>query len=190
MSEHKKSLVYTKTGDKGFTSLVGGTRIIKSDLRLDAYGTIDELNSFLGLLICEIGVFEEKEQFINIQKKLFTIGSILATENKELSSKYGLQVKQEEIRSLEMMIDEIDSKLPRMKLFVLPGGSKNGALAHVCRTICRRAERQIIALNSETEIDDNLVVYINRLSDLLFVYARKLSIDENNKEIFWDTKSE
>lgn len=186
----RKSNVYTKTGDQGKTSLVGGKRVLKSDHRLDAYGTIDELNSFIGLLICEISELDERVLFTNIQKKLFTIGSMLATEDNELAIKYGCQVELADIQILEKSIDSIDSVLPRMKHFVLPGGAKSAALAHVCRTVCRRAERHIIGLIEEEEIQTNLVIYINRLSDLLFVFARKLSLAENSKEIFWNSEIE
>ncbi|MFZ4456480.1 MAG: cob(I)yrinic acid a,c-diamide adenosyltransferase [Bacteroidales bacterium] len=186
---NKKSKVYTKTGDNGYTSLVGGKRVLKSDIRLDSYGTIDELNSFLGLLIDEAGDFEEKGLFIEIQKKLFTIGSILATEDSQLAEKYGCVVDISDVKLLEDAIDEIDSKLPKMKYFVLPGGSKVGSLAHVCRTICRRSERQIITLSHESEVSEELLIYINRLSDLFFVFARKASISENNAEIFWHTRT-
>ena len=182
---NKKSRVYTKTGDKGYTSLVGGKRVLKSDIRLDSYGTIDELNSFLGLLIDEAGDFEEKELFYTIQKQLFTIGSILATENRLLAEKYGCIVEEQDVKLIENAIDAIDSKLPRQKLFVLPGGSKVGSIAHVCRTVCRRAERLIIALSHESEVSELLLIYINRLSDLFFVFARKASLSENETEIFW-----
>ncbi|MEI7676355.1 MAG: cob(I)yrinic acid a,c-diamide adenosyltransferase [Bacteroidales bacterium] len=186
----RKSNVYTKTGDKGYTSLVGGQRILKSDLRLDSYGTVDELNSFIGLLLCELGQCEEKSLLIEIQKKLFAIGSILATESKGLALKYGCQITAKDVFTIENAIDEIDSNLPPLKYFVLPGGSKSGSLAHVCRTICRRAERQIIALSTDFEIDDLLLIYVNRLSDLLFVLARKLSLSEKANEIFWNTAND
>ncbi len=187
--ERKKSNVYTKTGDKGYTSLVGGQRILKSEIRLDSYGSIDELNSFIGLLMCDLEDVSEISLFTEIQKRLFTIGSILATENKELALKYGCEITTDDISTLENAIDEIDSGLPKMRYFVLPGGTKTGALAHVCRTVCRRAERYIIALSSEAEVDENLLIYVNRLSDLLFVLARKLSIKENGGEIFWETRN-
>lgn len=187
--EAKKSRVYTKTGDKGFTSLVGGKRILKSDIRLEAYGTIDELNSYLGLLMHEAGDFEEKSLFIEIQKMLFTIGSILATETDELAKKYGCKIEESDIKMIEDAIDCIDAKLPKMKFFVLPGGSKIGSLSHICRTICRRAERQIITLSENAPIDEKLLIYINRLSDLLFVFSRKASIAENGQEFFWETSN-
>lgn len=187
--EHKKSLVYTKTGDQGYTSLVGGKRIVKSDIRLESYGTVDELNSFLGLLIHETGDCEEKPLFVEIQKMLFTIGSILASESDDLAKKYGCEVDEQSVLTLEKAIDRIDSQLPRMKYFVLPSGSKTGSLSHICRTICRRAERQIIALSNEAHVDPKLLIYINRLSDFLFVFARKASIAENGEEIFWNTSN-
>ncbi len=184
--EIKKSTVYTKTGDKGTTSLVGGTRIIKSDDRLEAYGSIDELNSFIGLLNCHIENKEVKDLLIFIQNKLFTIGSILATENEETALKYGCKINTDDIITLENEIDKIDSQLPKMRFFIIPGGNQSCALAHVCRTVCRRAERRIITLNSQNPIDDNLMMFINRLSDFLFVLSRKLTLEQNQSESFWN----
>jgi cob(I)alamin adenosyltransferase len=182
----KKSKVYTRTGDKGTTSLVGGSRIMKSDLRLECYGTIDELNSFLGLLICHIDDFNQKELLLFVQNKLFTLGSILATEDEETARKYGCRVNEEDILRLENMIDEYDNQLPKMKYFVLPGGTLSASYAHIARTVCRRAERRIVELASQAVVPDNLVVFVNRLSDFLFVYARLLCLKENNDEIFWN----
>ncbi len=182
----KKSNVYTRTGDKGTTSLVGGSRIMKSDLRLECYGTIDELNSFLGLLICLIDDFNQKELLLFVQNKLFTVGSILATEDEETARKYGCRVNDEDILRLENMIDEYDNQLPKMKYFVLPGGTLSASYAHIARTVCRRAERRIVELASQAVVPDNLVVFVNRLSDFLFVYARLLCLKENNDEIFWN----
>jgi ATP:cob(I)alamin adenosyltransferase len=181
----KKSNVYTKTGDKGTTSLVGGTRVMKSDTRLEAYGSIDELNAFLGLLNCDIEDTTLKELFLFIQRKLFTIGAILATEDDATAQKYGCKISQEDVKRLEEAIDIIDAALPRLKVFTIPGGNKPGALAHVSRTVCRRAERRIIALNELSPVSDELMVFVNRLSDLLYVLSRKLILDENQEEIFW-----
>jgi len=180
-----KSNVYTKTGDKGTTSLVGGTRVVKSDIRLEAYGTIDELNSFIGLLNCDIEDSKLKEVFLFIQRKLFTIGAILATEDDATAQKYGCKVVENDIKRLEETIDLMDAELPKMKLFTIPGGSKPSAMAHVCRTVCRRAERRIIALNEINPISNELLVFVNRLSDFLFVLSRKLIHDKKQDEIFW-----
>lgn len=181
----KKSRVYTKTGDKGTTSLVGGTRVMKSDGRLEAYGTIDELNSFIGLLNCDIEDADLKDLFLFIQRKLFTISAILATEDDATAQKYGCKVLDEDVKRLEAAIDEIDAVLPKINLFTIPGGNRQNAIAHICRTVCRRAERRIISLNEEIPISDELMVFVNRLSDLLFVLSRKLIQDKNQTEIFW-----
>jgi len=184
--EIKKSSVYTRSGDKGSTSLVGGARISKSNLRLECYGTIDELNSFLGLLICCINDQSEKELLLFIQNKLFTVGSILATEDEETALRYGCKVNAEDIQLLERKIDEFDCQLPKMKYFVLPGGAISASYAHVSRTVCRRAERRIVELANQADVPDNVLVFVNRLSDFLFVYARLLCLKENNDEIFWN----
>jgi len=182
----KKSFLYTGGGDKGTTSLVGGQRVSKGHLRLEAYGTIDELNSFLGLLITEVS-----EQKVNtilqlIQHKLFTVGSYLATNTKTTNLKAASQITKADIERVEKSIDEIDGLLPKMKGFILPGGCKSTSLAHVCRTICRRAERYICRLAETEEVDDALLTYVNRLSDLLFVVARYECLLQNKDEIIWD----
>ncbi len=188
--EIKKSNVYTKTGDKGTTSLVGGTRVSKSDDRLEAYGSIDELNSFIGLLNCHIQNKDQKDFLIFVQNKLFTIGAILATEDEETALKYGCKINPDDIKTIESEIDRIDSQLPKMKYFTIPGGNEVCALAHVCRTVCRRAERRIIELNNQNPVDDNLMTFINRLSDFLFVLSRKLTLEQNQPETFWNTGCE
>lgn len=184
--EIKKSNVYTRTGDNGTTSLVGGARISKSDLRLECYGTIDELNSFIGLLMCHVDGGDEREVLTFVQNKLFTVGSILATQDEETALKYNCKINVEDVQVLEAKIDGYDSQLPRMKYFVLPGGTKAASYAHVARTVCRRAERRIVELAAQAEVPQTLQIFINRLSDFLFVYARYLCVKENNEEIFWN----
>lgn len=181
-----KSLIYTRTGDKGTTSLVGGQRVSKADRRIESYGTIDELNSFIGLLMTAIDDAEDEQFLLFIQHKLFTIGSYLATDQSTTELKIESQVTQESIEKIEHEIDRIDEELPKMKNFVLPGGCRSASLAHVCRTVCRRAERRIYSLAEQAEVEDPVLIFINRLSDYLFVLARKECLKHNGKEIIWD----
>jgi cob(I)alamin adenosyltransferase len=182
----KKSVVYTRTGDKGTTSLVGGQRVSKADKRIESYGTTDELNAFVGLLITELTDPEELDFCRFIQHKLFTIGSYLATDRENTELKIESKVTPESIEKIEQEIDRLDGALPKMTHFILPGGSRPAALAHVCRTICRRAERQIYRLAETSDVEEPVLVFINRLSDYFFVLARKECIKNNGDEIIWD----
>lgn len=182
----KKSLVYTKTGDKGTTALVGGTRVPKSHVRLDAYGTIDELNSFVGLLICQIQEEDVLKVLSFIQHKLFTVGSYLATETESISPKSASIITDENIALIENEMDRMDSELPAIRQFVLPGGCESASRSHVCRTIARRAERCIYRVKDEYPVEDNIMKFVNRLSDYFFILARKECVKSGN-EIFWDT---
>jgi cob(I)alamin adenosyltransferase len=182
----KKSMVYTRTGDKGTTALVGGKRVSKTDPRIESYGTVDELNSFLGLLMVEIDDTEDLDFLKFVQHKLFNIGSYLATDQDNTELCIESQITNENVSRIENEIDKVDGALPRMTNFVLPGGSRSAALAHVCRTLCRRAERRIYALDEFAEIDKNVLIFVNRLSDYLFVLARKLCLKEHGSEIIWD----
>ena len=176
--------IYTRTGDKGQTSLVGGHRVSKGCDRLESYGTVDELNSQLGLLITYCKEKTDISFLTDVQHNLFVVGSYLATDSTQ--TKVRNIVTAEMVETLETEIDRIDSVLPPQKLFILPGGSRSSSVAHVCRCVCRRAERCIIRLaENGVEIDDNVVSYINRLSDYLFILARKLNGDENHEEIIW-----
>ena len=180
----KKSNIYTKTGDKGTTSLVGGTRVSKTHVRLNAYGTVDELNSFVGFLRCSAGD-DSKDMLAYIQHRLFTIGSYLATETEAMPPKAASIISEKDISMLEDEMDKIDNQLPKINRFILPGGSESASRAHICRTVCRRAERCIYGVKEFFPVDDNIVIYVNRLSDYFFLLARK----ENNKsgsEIFWE----
>lgn len=180
----KKSIIYTGTGDTGTTSLVGGQRVKKNNVRIEAYGTIDELNSYMGLLSNVING-SQNETITFVQNKLFNIGSYLATDNgADETSAWGLN--EADINRLEQAIDEIDAKLPRLKNFVLPGGSATSSMAHIARTVCRRCERRIIDLNETADIDPNVVKFINRLSDYLFVLARFININDGVDEIYWN----
>lgn len=181
----KKSLIYTKTGDKGTTSLVGGKRVPKAHVRLEAYGTTDELNSFVGLLRCEVTDEKDSEMLAFIQHKLFTVGSYLATETEAISPKAASIITDNNISMLEKEMDQIDSQLPPLRQFVLPGGNEAAARAHVCRSVCRRAERCMYRVKDDYPVDDQILIFINRLSDYFFLLARKES-NKSGREIFWD----
>lgn len=181
----RKSKIYTKTGDKGTTSLVWGKRVSKAHVRLDAYGTIDELNSFVGLLICSLDDEANLELLSYVQHRLFTIGSHLATETETMAVKPASIISDADIKMLEDRMDEIDSNLPKLNKFTLPGGSESAARAHICRTICRRAERCIYRVKEDYPVEDNTLMYVNRLSDYFFLLARK-ECNDKGTEIFWE----
>ena len=183
--------IYTKTGDQGTTALFGGTRVPKSHIRIDAYGTVDELNSHLGLVkdTCQN---TEITQFIHhIQDRLFTVGAILATDPEKAKLKSGKdrlnipRISDENILALEEQIDAMNEELPPMTHFVLPGGHPTVSYCHIARCVCRRAERLSTALFNLEEFDQEVLQYLNRLSDYLFVLARKLSKDLNAEEVKW-----
>lgn len=184
----KKSAIYTRTGDKGTTSLVGGTRVAKAHVRLNAYGTIDELNSFVGSLICQIEDKNDLKILAYIQHKLFTVGSYLATETEAISPKAASIIEDKDIALLESEMDKMDSELPSLRQFVLPGGSESAARAHICRTVCRRAERCIHFVKEEYPVDDKILTFVNRLSDYFFLLARK-ECNKKGTEIFWNQDS-
>jgi cob(I)alamin adenosyltransferase len=178
--------IYTKTGDDGTSGLIGGTRVSKSDIRLEAYGTVDELNSWIGLLCT--GQFDPV-CFITlqmIQNKLFVIGSILATDPDKIQAS-GLKVSCDEsdINKIEAEIDRMQSLLPPLNNFILPGGSTLAAYAHIARTVCRRAERRISTLDKIAGKEVNIGIFINRLSDYLFVLARYINHLKNADETIW-----
>jgi cob(I)alamin adenosyltransferase len=178
--------IYTKTGDKGKTALIGGKRVNKNDTRLEAYGTIDELNSFVGLLISFLPDEDENKNFLfDIQNTLFDLGSDLAldTENAD-AKKYNIAFDEQKIQKLEAEIDRISENLPALKQFLLPGGSQTAAFCHTCRTIARRAERNISTMSETFFVQKELFEYINRLSDYFFVLARFMN-KNINKEIFY-----
>jgi cob(I)alamin adenosyltransferase len=181
--------IYTKTGDKGETGLLGGERITKNSLRLNAYGTIDELNAFIGLAITEIKSDKVKEVLVDLQNKLFIVGSDLAAPENEKSIKLKIiRTPSEFINQTEKSIDEFDSQLDELKNFILPGGSKGAALLHICRTISRRAEREIVALKNTVFIGDNILIFINRISDLFFVLARFENKYSGIPDTIWKSK--
>ncbi len=188
--------IYTKTGDQGTTCLVSGERVLKSHLRLESYGTLDELNSGLGVAIAQLNLSPQisKLQSIlcdilfQIQNDLFNIGSQLACADTNMQSKLP-NISEQDITKQELKIDELTEELPPLKNFILPGGSLLASKFHVSRTVCRRAERLCIRLRDEgTTIDPLLIQYLNRLSDLLFVIARYCNLVEGHSEIEWKTK--
>lgn len=181
----KKSSVYTKTGDKGTTALVGGMRVAKAHVRLDAYGTIDELNAFTGSLICEIDDENDLKVLSYIQHKLFTVGSYLATETEAISPKAASIITEKDIALLENEMDRMDNELPKLRQFVLPGGSESASRAHICRTVCRRAERCIYRVKEQFPVDENIMRFVNRLSDYFFLLSRK-ECNKKGEEIFWN----
>ena len=174
--------IYTKTGDKGTTSLLTGTRVSKSDLRLEAYGTLDELNSWLGLVSAEVpsGCFPLIQE---IQSELFSMGSYLALDGK--ASFPMPQISSSLVKELETQIDRWSQKLPELKNFILPSGSKASSMCHVARTICRRSERLIVALSEQVEVKTEIPLFLNRLSDFLFVQARYVLCTEGLDEVVW-----
>jgi len=176
--------IYTKTGDKGTTSLIGGTKVLKSDLRIEAYGTVDELNSYIGLVRDQEVNQKRKDILIEIQDRLFTIGSILATEPGNVKVKIPSLVP-EDISFLEKEIDLMDAVLPSMKFFVLPGGNQAVSFCHLARTVCRRCERLVMVLHAKEPVDALVIQYLNRLSDYLFVLSRKMTDELGVEETPW-----
>ncbi|WP_147678561.1 cob(I)yrinic acid a,c-diamide adenosyltransferase [Algibacter pacificus] len=183
--------IYTKTGDNGTTALFGGTRVPKHHIRIESYGTIDELNSHLGLIRDQDIHEDYKELLTEIQHKLFTVGAILATDPEKAVLKNGKdrlnieKISTQDIEHLEQAMDQMNEALPEMTHFVLPGGHQTVSFCHIARCVCRRAERLATALNDIESFEANALKYLNRLSDYLFVLARKLSLDLQANEIKW-----
>ncbi|MBX9850705.1 MAG: cob(I)yrinic acid a,c-diamide adenosyltransferase [Cytophagaceae bacterium] len=177
--------IYTKTGDKGQTSLLGGTRVSKSHDRLHAYGTIDELNSYIGLLADLEVNMKRKDLLHGIQNILFSLGSSLATEKESLKKQ---NIAESDITLLEKEIDSMEESLPPLKNFILPGGHTSVSFCHIARCVCRRAERHTIALRENIEVDDLIIQYLNRLSDYLFVLGRMMGKELDAEEIIWKGK--
>ena len=176
--------IYTKTGDKGQTSLVGGTRVSKTELRIEAYGTVDELNSYVGLVRDQEVNIGRKELLKEIQDRLFTIGSILASEPEQTKKRIP-DLHESDIERLEKAMDDMDTTLESMRFFILPGGHQSISFGHLARTVCRRAERVVIRLSLESEVNYLVVRYLNRLSDYLFVLCRMMAKDLNIEENAW-----
>ena len=176
--------IYTKTGDLGQTSLLGGTKVPKSHLRIEAYGTVDELNSYLGLCITGLGI-NEQALLREIQDRLFTLGSSLACDPEKEPKMKIPDLKEDDISLLEKEIDRMTELLPEMKHFIIPGGHPDIAHLHIARCICRRAERNCVRLQEISEVEPVIIKYLNRLSDLLFMLARFRGHQLNVEEIPW-----
>jgi len=189
--ELHKMKIYTKTGDNGTTALFGGTRVKKHNLRIESYGTVDELNSYIGLIKDQEISNSIKESLLKIQNDLFTLGAMLATPPEKETLKNGKErlnipkVDDDAILFLENEIDKMDLELPQMTHFILPGGHQAVSFCHVARCVCRRAERLSVELNDKEAVNDAVLKYLNRLSDYLFVLARMLSKDLSVEEIKW-----
>ena len=170
--------IYTRTGDAGDTGLADGSRISKQSARVQAMGDVDELNSVLGLLVCKLHAPAHVRLVQSIQNELFNLGAELSTNHKFINS--------EHVRKLEQRLDDMNEVLPPLKEFILPGGDEAAAVCHIARTVCRRAERSLVALGEE--VDSDVLAYINRLSDLLFVLARDINREQGREDVFWQSK--
>lgn len=176
--------IYTKTGDQGDTSLLGGARVSKANLRIYAYGTVDELNAHIGLVRDQEVNKRRGDLLHQIQNNLFTIGSVLAAQpDKKIN--YLPEVKEDDITSLEHAMDEMNENLPDMKNFILPGGHQAVSFCHVARCVCRRAEREVVSLANRETVPEVIIRYLNRLSDYLFVLSRMMAQELNAAEIIW-----
>ena len=178
--------IYTKAGDRGKTSLFGGTKLSKDDIRIEAYGTVDELNAHLGLLKENIKDNHWESMLLGIQNNLFVIGSNLAVDpnhNFDLPT-----ISESDVEILEEEIDKMQENLRPLKHFVLPGGNLKAAHAHVARTVCRRSERRVVTLSNESTVDDLILKYLNRLSDYLFVLSRAIVAKAQDDEVYWNSQ--
>lgn len=175
--------IYTKKGDKGFTSLFGGKKLSKDDLRIEAYGTVDELNASIGVLLALVNNGSVKTELLRIQRNLFNLGAILATDPSKISMVKPFDA--EEIKRLEVLIDSMETDLPALRNFLLPSGSLAVSQCHVVRTVCRRAERRTVSINSLEPLQNEVIIYLNRLSDYLFVLSRSICREEGCTENLW-----
>ena len=177
--------IYTKQGDKGKTSLIGGKKVSKSHIRIEAYGSVDELNSYIGLLAAYT-INEPYAHFLTAQQhKLFNIGSLLALENAADISFEMPNVNHDDVYQIEIEIDKLTESLEPLKNFILPGGHREVAFCHIARCVCRRAEREVVRLDEETKVDEIIIQYLNRMSDYLFVLARMMTKNLGSEEIIW-----
>ncbi len=180
--------IYTKTGDTGQTALIGGRRVSKADLRIDAYGTVDELNAWMGL-VSDQAINEPRRNLLkSIQDQLFVIGSILANDPDQPTRMSLPSLITEDVEVLEQAIDAMDATLPQLRAFVLPGGHQAVSFCHLARTVCRRAERLVIALDQVSSVEPLVLQYLNRLSDYLFVLSRQMAQDLGSAEIVWKAR--
>jgi cob(I)alamin adenosyltransferase len=180
---HRLSKIYTRTGDDGTTGLGDGTRVSKDSPRVEAYGTVDELNSVIGLLLTHTLPEEIHECLVGVQHRLFDLGG-------ELCLPGHTAIKQHHVNELEQVLDDLNANLSPLKDFILPGGSAAAAVCHVARTVCRRAERRIISLGKQEQISELIVQYVNRLSDLLFVIARTLNVQAGRQDVLWGSEKQ
>lgn len=187
--------IYTGSGDEGETSLLGGTRTSKSDLRVEAYGSVDELNGLLGVIRARLDETDVSEHLKEIQSKLFVCGAELAREYDDESDRAGPlssdPITQSDVRQIEDWIDQYDEELPTLQNFLLPGGTDVASLLHFARSVCRRAERQTVRLFEERDRDEEgeVLTFLNRLSDFLFVLARTINVRNDQSEVKWSGKS-
>ncbi|GAA4375420.1 cob(I)yrinic acid a,c-diamide adenosyltransferase [Hymenobacter koreensis] len=179
--------IYTRTGDKGLTSLIGGTRVPKSSLRIEAYGTVDELNSWIGLVRDQDVSTPHRPLLKQVQDRLFTIGATLASDPERARMQLP-DLLDTDVEALEREMDRMNEILPELRNFILPGGHQSVSYAHVARCVCRRAERLAIALREESFVPDLVVMYLNRLSDYLFVLSRLMSHDLGSEEVVWQPR--
>lgn len=179
--------IYTKTGDKGTTALIGGTRIPKSHIRIEAYGTVDELNSWLGIIADQLGPLDQLPLLKEIQNRLFVVGSSLACDPDKDTKMIIPDLLEEDVNKLENSIDWMNERLPELKNFILPGGHITASQIHVARCVCRRAERIVVGMTQHQEpVEDIVIRYLNRLSDFLFVLARFVVHQHDGKEELWE----
>ncbi len=183
----RKVKIYTKTGDTGLTSLIGGTRVPKHHLRVECYGTIDELNAYIGLIRSYEISNDLKDELLEIQYLLFAIGALLAADPEKSKMKL-YNIANDDVKFLERAIDRMDHELKPLKNFILPGGNTVVSHVHVARCICRRAERIVVHLAASSEVSGSIIIYLNRLSDYLFVLARKIAKDSNTQEVIWNPR--
>jgi len=179
--------IYTKTGDKGLTSLIGGTRVPKSSLRIECYGTVDELNSYIGLVRDQEVNAARRPLLKEIQDRLFTIGASLASDPEKSKMKIP-DLHAEDITLLEQEMDRMNDTLPELRVFVLPGGHQSVSFTHLARCVCRRAERLVIQLQEDSFVAELVVMYLNRLSDFLFVLSRQMAHELNAEEVKWEPR--
>jgi len=176
--------IYTKTGDKGHTSLIGGKRIPKNHIRIEAYGTVDELNSYIGLIRDQTSSISDNLILKEIQDRLFTIGAVLAADPEKVNQKLP-DLLNSDIEVLETEIDMINEYLPALKHFILPGGDVLISHCHIARCVCRRAERAVVRLAADSMVDEKVIIYLNRLSDYLFILSRKIAFELKIVENIW-----
>ena len=176
--------IYTKTGDKGLTSLIGGTRVPKYDLRIESYGTVDELNSYIGMIRDQNISQHQNSVLKEVQDRLFTIGASLASDPEKSRMKIP-DLHQSDVELLEREMDQMNELLPELKHFILPGGDQAVSFCHISRCVCRRAERIAVHLGEDSFVDEKVIIYLNRLSDFLFILARKIGQERNLPENKW-----